>query len=122
MVGGARRAVSGTEPGRAACAAGADGGARWSRGRAEAVTWSFTEPALAERFGGEFDEWIGEDLVAQNFPAIHAVGRAAARALGRGEATSPLDTETGRAGQQASDEPGGGRTPITTGRIFLSIV
>ena len=34
----------------------------------------------AERFGGEFDEWVGEELLAQNFPAIHAVGRAAARA------------------------------------------
>jgi leucyl aminopeptidase len=34
----------------------------------------------AERFGGEFDEWIGDDLIAQNFPAIHAVGRAATRA------------------------------------------
>ncbi len=34
----------------------------------------------AELFGGEFDEWIGEELVAQNFPAIHAVGRAATRA------------------------------------------
>src|SRR5690348_937380 len=33
----------------------------------------------AERFGGEFDEWVGEELLAQNFPAIHAVGRAAAR-------------------------------------------
>src|SRR5688572_4832839 len=33
----------------------------------------------AERFGGEFDEWIGDELLAQNFPAIHAVGRAAAR-------------------------------------------
>ncbi len=33
----------------------------------------------AELFGGEFDEWIGEELVDQNFPAIHAVGRAAAR-------------------------------------------
>jgi leucyl aminopeptidase len=33
----------------------------------------------AELFGGEFDEWIGEDLLAQNFPAIHAVGRAATR-------------------------------------------
>src|SRR5258706_666132 len=33
----------------------------------------------AELFGAEFDEWIGEDLIAQNFPAIHAVGRAAAR-------------------------------------------
>jgi leucyl aminopeptidase len=34
----------------------------------------------AERFGGEFDEWVGDELIAQNFPAIHAVGRAAARA------------------------------------------
>jgi len=33
----------------------------------------------AELFGGEFDEWIGDELLAQNFPAIHAVGRAAAR-------------------------------------------
>jgi leucyl aminopeptidase len=34
----------------------------------------------AELFGGEFDEWVGDELIAQNFPAIHAVGRAAARA------------------------------------------
>ena len=34
----------------------------------------------AERFGGEFDEWVGDELLAQNFPAIHAVGRAASRA------------------------------------------
>lgn len=34
----------------------------------------------AERFGGEFDEWVGDELLAQNFPAIHAVGRAAERA------------------------------------------
>jgi leucyl aminopeptidase len=33
----------------------------------------------AEQFGGEFDEWVGDELLAQNFPAIHAVGRAAAR-------------------------------------------
>jgi len=33
----------------------------------------------AERFGGQFDEWVGDELLAQNFPAIHAVGRAAAR-------------------------------------------
>ena len=33
----------------------------------------------AELFGGEFDEWVGEELLAQNFPAIYAVGRAAAR-------------------------------------------
>src|SRR5512147_1509154 len=34
----------------------------------------------AERFGGEFDEWVGDELLGQNFPAIHAVGRAANRA------------------------------------------
>jgi leucyl aminopeptidase len=34
----------------------------------------------AELFDAEFDEWIGDELIAQNFPAIHAVGRAAARA------------------------------------------
>jgi leucyl aminopeptidase len=34
----------------------------------------------AERFGGDFEEYVGEELVAQNFPAIHAVGRAATRA------------------------------------------
>ena len=33
----------------------------------------------AELFGGEFDEWVGDELLAQNFPAVHAVGRAAAR-------------------------------------------
>ncbi len=33
----------------------------------------------AELFGGEFDEWVGDELLAQNFPAIHAVGRASAR-------------------------------------------
>lgn len=33
----------------------------------------------AQLFGGEFDEWVGDELLAQNFPAIHAVGRAAAR-------------------------------------------
>jgi leucyl aminopeptidase len=34
----------------------------------------------AERFGGDFEEYVGEELIAQNFPAIHAVGRAATRA------------------------------------------
>ena len=34
----------------------------------------------ADLFGGEFDEWIGDELLAQNFPAVHAVGRAATRA------------------------------------------
>jgi leucyl aminopeptidase len=34
----------------------------------------------ADLFGARFDEWVGDELLAQNFPAIHAVGRAAARA------------------------------------------
>ncbi len=33
----------------------------------------------AELFGAELDEWVGDELLAQNFPAVHAVGRAAAR-------------------------------------------
>ena len=36
--------------------------------------------ALAERHGAEFREWAGEALLAGNFPAIHAVGRASAQA------------------------------------------
>jgi len=33
---------------------------------------------LAGRHGGRYQEWVGEDLLANNFPTIHAVGRAAA--------------------------------------------
>ena len=33
----------------------------------------------AELFGGEFSEWVGDELLTANFPAIHAVGRAATR-------------------------------------------
>jgi leucyl aminopeptidase len=36
--------------------------------------------ALAGRFGATFRTIVGEDLLAENFPAIHAVGRAAAKA------------------------------------------
>jgi len=35
---------------------------------------------LAERHGAEFHEWVGEALLTENFPAIHAVGRASAQA------------------------------------------
>jgi leucyl aminopeptidase len=35
---------------------------------------------LAERHGGAFREWLGEELLKGNFPAIHAVGRASASA------------------------------------------
>jgi leucyl aminopeptidase len=36
--------------------------------------------ALASRFGAGFRSTVGEDLLAQNFPMIHAVGRASPRA------------------------------------------
>ncbi|WP_108126473.1 leucyl aminopeptidase family protein [Saccharospirillum mangrovi] len=35
---------------------------------------------LAERFGGEFSQIIGDELLTQNYPAVHAVGRAATHA------------------------------------------
>ncbi|WP_105189098.1 leucyl aminopeptidase family protein [Pseudoalteromonas sp. T1lg48] len=31
---------------------------------------------LAQRFGGEFSQWIGDELLEQNYPTIHLVGRA----------------------------------------------
>ena len=34
---------------------------------------------LAKEFGGRFREWVGDDLLKHNFPAIHAVGRASHR-------------------------------------------
>jgi leucyl aminopeptidase len=35
---------------------------------------------LAERHQAAFQEWVGEGLLAANFPAIHAVGRASSQA------------------------------------------
>jgi leucyl aminopeptidase len=36
--------------------------------------------ALAERHRAAYREWVGEELLAANFPAIHAVGRASSQA------------------------------------------
>ncbi|MGY1411190.1 MULTISPECIES: leucyl aminopeptidase family protein [unclassified Luteimonas] len=36
--------------------------------------------AIAEAHGGSFESIVGDELLAQNFPAIHAVGRASHRA------------------------------------------
>jgi len=49
---------------------------------------------LATQFGGEFREWVGEELLQHNFPAIHAVGRASHRPprlieISWGEASHP---------------------------------
>ncbi len=35
--------------------------------------------SLGKEFGATFNEWVGEDLLKHNFPAIHAVGRASHR-------------------------------------------
>ncbi|KRR30185.1 leucyl aminopeptidase family protein [Bradyrhizobium retamae] len=57
--------------------------------------------ALAARFGASFDCIIGDDLVKQNFPLIHAVGMASARAprlidLSWGDPAHPKVTLVGK--------------------------
>src|SRR6478736_7418015 len=57
--------------------------------------------ALAERHGAEVRAVVGEDLLEQNFPLVHAVGRAAARAprlidLTWGEPSHPKITLIGK--------------------------
>ncbi|NCT66918.1 MAG: leucyl aminopeptidase family protein [Rhodanobacteraceae bacterium] len=48
--------------------------------------------ALAERHGATYREWVGEELLAANFPTIHAVGRASHRAPRLAELTcGPAD-------------------------------
>ncbi len=49
---------------------------------------------LAQKHGGDYREWVGDDLLADNFPTIHAVGRASHRAprlamLSHGAADAP---------------------------------
>ncbi len=56
---------------------------------------------LAERFGADFREVVGDDLLAQNYPAIHMVGRASTHAprlidLRWGEADAPKVTLVGK--------------------------
>ncbi len=35
---------------------------------------------LAEKYGAVFSQWVGDELLAENFPTIHAVGRASVHA------------------------------------------
>ena len=44
----------------------------------EALAKVLAEVAAAH--GAEFKQWVGDELLRDNFPAIHAVGRAAAEA------------------------------------------
>ncbi|MGO3928561.1 leucyl aminopeptidase family protein [Rhodopseudomonas pseudopalustris] len=57
--------------------------------------------ALAQRFDGTFDCIVGEELTKQNFPLIHAVGMASARAprlidIGWGNPSHPKVTLVGK--------------------------
>lgn len=36
--------------------------------------------SLAEKYGADFSQWVGDELLLENFPAIHAVGRASIHA------------------------------------------
>lgn len=56
---------------------------------------------LAHHYGAEFQQWVGDELIHNNFPAIHAVGRAAAEAprllsLTWGNKKHPLVTLIGK--------------------------
>ena len=57
--------------------------------------------SLAERFSGKFSCIVGDDLLARNFPLIHAVGKASSRAprlidVTWGEASHPKVTLVGK--------------------------
>ncbi|OGV51990.1 MAG: leucyl aminopeptidase [Legionellales bacterium RIFCSPHIGHO2_12_FULL_42_9] len=56
---------------------------------------------LAKQYHAKFEQWVGEELLQSNFPAIHAVGRASAEAprllsLRFGEASNPRVTLVGK--------------------------
>ncbi len=55
--------------------------------------------ALAERHGATYREWVGDELLAANFPTIHAVGRASHRAPRLADAEP-------RPGRRAASGPG----------------
>ena len=57
--------------------------------------------SMASAHGGTFREWVGDELLTHNFPAIHAVGRASHRAprlleLNWGDAAHPLIAIVGK--------------------------
>jgi leucyl aminopeptidase len=60
-----------------------------------------TVASIAKAQGAEFEEWVGDELLTANFPAIHAVGRAAANgprllSLLWGDSTHPRVTLVGK--------------------------
>jgi leucyl aminopeptidase len=93
----------------------------------------------AELFGGSFDEWIGDELLEHNFPAIHAVGRAAQRAprlleitwgnprhpriaiAGKGVCfdSGGLDIKTSEGMRLMKKDMGGAAHALTLGRLIM---
>ena len=62
-----------------------------------------TVEELAEQFGGEFSQIVGDDLLKENYPTIHAVGRASVHEprlldLRWGNSQHPLVTLVGKGG------------------------
>ena len=56
---------------------------------------------VAKTFEGQFQQWVGDDLLKHNFPAVHAVGRASTSAprmlsLSYGDASHPRITLIGK--------------------------
>ena len=56
--------------------------------------------ALADRHGAKVEAIVGDDLLARNFPMIHAVGRASTRA------PRLIDLTWGRGGRRATRDAG----------------
>ncbi len=59
------------------------------------IELSVATESLAERHGAQFKQIVGEDLLKQNFPAVHLIGRASFKAprvltLDWGKANDPL--------------------------------
>ena len=97
--------------------------------------------ALAKEFGGRFKEWVGDDLLKHNFPAIHAVGRASHRPprlieltwgdekhprvaiVGKGVCfdTGGLDIKTADGMRHMKKDMGGGAHALGVARLIMDM-
>ncbi|MBI3714801.1 MAG: leucyl aminopeptidase family protein [Betaproteobacteria bacterium] len=96
---------------------------------------------LAQQFGATFREWVGDELLAHNFPAIHAVGRASHRPprlielswgdekhprvalVGKGVCfdTGGLDIKTAEGMRQMKKDMGGGAHALGLARLIMAM-
>ena len=97
--------------------------------------------SLAREFGAEFKEWVGDDLLKHNFPAIHAVGRASHRPprlieltwgdekhprvaiVGKGVCfdTGGLDIKGAEGMRHMKKDMGGGAHALGTARLIMDM-